>query len=305
MTQERANSSQNNSGGRSHKAGVATHYTLLGLHPSASAREIRQAYRDLSKLYHPDTTELPAAIATEKFRQLNEAYATLSNVDRRQSYDQKIGYSKVIVSQPLPNLSQPQPKSSYSSSAYLDPTDRPLSPGELFALFILGLTFIACLILAVAIGLTRGEKAFQPLSTQHSMPTESQRAETGIPQDLQDNNPNDQAVKDAEIKPAQRFPFVPVKAPKIKSSPESQQPTPKKDLESTQETKADTENVSASTSTTPFKSTQETPNQETIEEVKPILRASQPAEVQSAPEVVEQPSTSASSVSIDSSNSAL
>lgn len=304
MTQERANSSQKNSGGRSHQAGVATHYALLGLHPSASVREIRQAYRDLSKLYHPDTTELPAAIATEKFRQLNEAYATLSNVDRRQSYDQTIGYSKVIVSQPLPNLSQPQPKSSYSSSAYLDPTDRPLSPGELFALFILGLTFIACLILAVAIGLTRGEKAFQPLTTQNPLSVESQSDEPGVPQDFQGSNQNNESIKDAEIKPVQRFPFVPVKAPEIKSSPESQ-PTPEKDSESAQETKANTEKVSASTHTTQFKSTQETPNQETIEEVKPILRNSQPTEVKPAPEVTEQPSTSASSISIDSFNSAL
>jgi curved DNA-binding protein CbpA len=32
-----------------------TYYALLGLHPSASAIEIRRAYRELSKKYHPDT----------------------------------------------------------------------------------------------------------------------------------------------------------------------------------------------------------------------------------------------------------
>jgi len=52
---------------------------LLGLHPSASAIEIRRAYRELSKRYHPDTTDLPPAIAIVKFQQLNEAYAALSN----------------------------------------------------------------------------------------------------------------------------------------------------------------------------------------------------------------------------------
>jgi len=36
-------------------------------------------YRQLSKRYHPDTTALPPAIATAKFQQLNEAYATLNN----------------------------------------------------------------------------------------------------------------------------------------------------------------------------------------------------------------------------------
>jgi len=49
----------------------------------------------------------------------------------------------------------------WSKSAYLDASDRPLSSGEIFALFMLVLTFVGCLLLAVAIGLTRGEAAFQ------------------------------------------------------------------------------------------------------------------------------------------------
>jgi len=134
-----------------------SYYGLLGVHPSASLREIRQAYRDLSKLYHPDTTTLPAAIATAKFQQLNEAYGTLSNPERRTAYNLKIGYSSVPVVQTLPGINRFPPKTAYSSSAYLDPTDRPLSPGELFALFILGVTFVGCLFLAIAVGLTRSE----------------------------------------------------------------------------------------------------------------------------------------------------
>jgi hypothetical protein len=129
-------------------------------------REIRQAYRDLSKLYHPDTTNLSAAIATAKFQQLNEAYATLSSPERRSVYDQKIGYSRVTVVQPLPGLGRSSTQTKYdpSASAYLDPTDRPLSAGEIFALFILGLTFLACLTLAIAIGITRGESVVQPIA---------------------------------------------------------------------------------------------------------------------------------------------
>lgn len=139
------------------------YYALLKLHPSASPIEIRRAYRELSKRYHPDTTDLPAATATAKFQQLNEAYATLSSPERRLAYDDQIGYSRVNVIQPPVGFSHPinQPQRSYSSSAYLDPTDRPLSAGELFALFILGLTFVGCLLLAIAIGLTRGESAVQ------------------------------------------------------------------------------------------------------------------------------------------------
>ncbi|MEA5621944.1 J domain-containing protein [Nostoc sp. UHCC 0251] len=138
-----------------------TYYSLLGLHPSASVMDIRRAYRELSKRYHPDTTDLPTAIATLKFQQINEAYATLSHPERRLSYDSKIGYSRFAVIQPPPDLNRPVSHHDWSKSAYLDPSDRPLSSGEIFALFMLVLTFVGCLLLAVAIGLTRGEAAFQ------------------------------------------------------------------------------------------------------------------------------------------------
>lgn len=174
------------------------YYALLKLHPSASPIEIRRAYRELSKRYHPDTTDLPAATATAKFQQLNEAYATLSNPERRLVYDSQIGYSRVNVIQPPLHLNHPtnQPKRTYSSSAYLDPTDRPLSAGELFALFILGLTFVGCLLLAIAIGLTRGESAVQvgSYSTNlHSQPTPStshQKSLTTTPPIIPQRRPN-------------------------------------------------------------------------------------------------------------------
>jgi DnaJ domain len=156
---------------------AASHYGLLGISASASVRDIRQAYRELSKQYHPDTTTLPREVAIERFRQLNEAYAILSNPERRSTYDQKIGYSQVPVVQPLSSLNSPvKARPTQSSSAYLDATDRPLSAGEVFALFILGLTFLACLVLAIAIGLTRGEAVFQPFATQ-SQPAQSQPVE--------------------------------------------------------------------------------------------------------------------------------
>ncbi len=146
----------------SEEKAAATYYDLLRLHPSASPQQIRQSYRELSKRYHPDTTNLPAAIATAKFQQLNEAYATLSSPERRVAYDLKIGYSRFSVIQPRLDLNRPVSESrNYRSSAYLDPTDRPLSAGELFALFILALTFVGCLLLVIAVGYARGESAFQ------------------------------------------------------------------------------------------------------------------------------------------------
>lgn len=135
------------------------HYQLLGIQPTASPQQIRRAYRDLSKLCHPDTTDLPAAIAKEQFQALNEAYATLSAPDKRLAYDYSIGYARVAVMQAPAYLNRPATERSRyeSSSAYLDPTDRPLSAGELFALFILGITFVCCLMLVLAISFTQGK----------------------------------------------------------------------------------------------------------------------------------------------------
>jgi len=139
-----------------------TYYSLLGLHPSASVIDIRRAYRELSKRYHPDTTELSTAVATAKFQQINEAYATLSSPERRLNYDLKIGYSRFGVIQAPADLNHPVSRPhDWSKSAYLDASDRPLSSGEIFVLFILVLTFVGCLLLAIAIGLTRGDAAFQ------------------------------------------------------------------------------------------------------------------------------------------------
>lgn len=138
---------------------IPRYYELLGIKPNASVQEIRRAYRDLSKLYHPDTTELDSAIAVPKFQALNEAYATLSSPEKRLSYDYKSGYSRLSVMQPLSHQ-RPQGAAEsrdWSSSAYLDPNDRPLSAGEMFALFILGVTFIGCLVLVFAISLTHDD----------------------------------------------------------------------------------------------------------------------------------------------------
>ncbi|MEM7579604.1 MAG: J domain-containing protein [Mastigocoleus sp.] len=131
-----------------------TYYKQLGIYPWASVIDIRRAYRELSKIYHPDTTDLPKDIATIKFQEINEAYATLSNPERRFSYDLKIGYSRHGVIQPPRDLDKPVSGANsydWSKSAYLDATDRSLSAGEIFALFILGVTFIGCLLIAIAL----------------------------------------------------------------------------------------------------------------------------------------------------------
>ena len=130
-----------------------TYYGILDLHPSASAIAIRRSYRQLSKKYHPDTTELSPSIAKAKFQRLNEAYAVLSNPERRSLYDLQIGYSRINVIQE-PNWERSDDRQ-WSTTAYLDPADRPLSAGEIFVLLLLGVTFLGCLLLVMAIAYWR------------------------------------------------------------------------------------------------------------------------------------------------------
>lgn len=142
-----------------------SYYSLLGLHPAASPLEIRRAYRKLSKRYHPDTTDMPKAIATAKFQQINAAYATLANPEKRLAYDQKIRHLYLYdVTQKVKFKSPISDSTWKNSSSYdLDSTDRPLSGGELFALFIMGVTLVACLAIAITIGLMRPELSIQPI----------------------------------------------------------------------------------------------------------------------------------------------
>jgi molecular chaperone DnaJ len=62
-----------------------TLYEILMLHPSAITDVINAAYRALAKQYHPDHAGPEGA---EKMAQLNEAYAVLSNAEKRARYDE-------------------------------------------------------------------------------------------------------------------------------------------------------------------------------------------------------------------------
>lgn len=136
---------------------INSYYGLMGLHPSASNIAIRRSYRQLSKKYHPDTTQLPAQVARNEFQKLNEAYAVLSSPEQRSLYDLKIGYSRLnVIQAPSWSKSASNQDSHSSRTAYLDPTDRPLSAGEVFVLVLLGFTFIGCLLLVAIVAYLRG-----------------------------------------------------------------------------------------------------------------------------------------------------
>ena len=62
------------------------YYEVLGVSKTADDGEIKKAYRNLAKKYHPDVNPGDAT-AEEKFKEVNEAYAILSDGDKRAAYD--------------------------------------------------------------------------------------------------------------------------------------------------------------------------------------------------------------------------
>ncbi len=60
-------------------------YETLGVSETASADEIKKAYRRLARKYHPDINK--NADAEEKFKEINAAYEILSNEEKRKQYD--------------------------------------------------------------------------------------------------------------------------------------------------------------------------------------------------------------------------
>jgi curved DNA-binding protein len=62
------------------------YYKTLGVKRDASQKDIKQAYRKLARQYHPDVNPGDEA-ASEKFKQINEAYEVLSDPDKRKKYD--------------------------------------------------------------------------------------------------------------------------------------------------------------------------------------------------------------------------
>ena len=65
------------------------YYYFLGLHIDASAEDIKKTYRKLSLKYHPDKNADDNFFA-ERFREVQEAYETLIDAERRRIYDQQL-----------------------------------------------------------------------------------------------------------------------------------------------------------------------------------------------------------------------
>uniref|UniRef100_A0A0V0J369 DnaJ homolog subfamily B member 9 n=1 Tax=Schistocephalus solidus TaxID=70667 RepID=A0A0V0J369_SCHSO len=73
---------------------TSDYYEVLGLARGCSTQEVKAAYRNLAKIYHPDKNKSPEA--SEKFRQIAEAYEVLSDEKRRKVYD-SMGHEQYVA----------------------------------------------------------------------------------------------------------------------------------------------------------------------------------------------------------------
>src|ERR1043165_5497930 len=67
---------------------LKNYYAVLGVPQSATAEEIRNAYRALAKKYHPDTAP-DNPFANAHFAEISTAYEVLSNPSQRAAYDEE------------------------------------------------------------------------------------------------------------------------------------------------------------------------------------------------------------------------
>ncbi|MFN7229224.1 MAG: DUF3143 domain-containing protein [Synechococcaceae cyanobacterium] len=138
-----------------------SHYDLLEIPPGATADDLRQAFRRLSKRYHPDTTSLPADEARQAFARLRSAYAVLNDPQARRLYDQqRLAAATAAAAALVPAPPAPRPLS----------VRRSLSGGEWFALLLLTIALLASLVLGIGLAWARGLELVRPPSWITSAP---------------------------------------------------------------------------------------------------------------------------------------
>jgi len=106
------------------------YYIVLGIEPGASLSEIKKAYRNAIKRYHPD--KIGKSTDARKFRAAREAYEVLSDAERRQTYDAARQPQKTPIQREDLSKATPHPyrtRSPFWNPHVRDPIPESLIPG--------------------------------------------------------------------------------------------------------------------------------------------------------------------------------
>ena len=82
------------------------YYEVLGIPRTASQEEMKSAFRKLARKYHPDVNDAPDA--EERFKEINEAFAVLSDPEKRSVYD-RYGHEGLQGMNGMPDFSNFDP----------------------------------------------------------------------------------------------------------------------------------------------------------------------------------------------------
>jgi hypothetical protein len=104
---------------------VATLYDVLEVSPDVTSAELRRAYHRAARLLHPDLN--PQADTLEAMRRLNDAWAVLSDPDRRRRYDLQIARSAPPAAVPAASPASQEDRRDDPESLVLVVPDHPLA----------------------------------------------------------------------------------------------------------------------------------------------------------------------------------
>ena len=79
---------------KKHKENVINYYELLEVSPTAGSGDIKRAYYDKLKIWHPDKNADRMEEAEDVTKTLNQAYSVLSDPEQRKQYDRILRYTK-------------------------------------------------------------------------------------------------------------------------------------------------------------------------------------------------------------------